>query len=250
MLGQLIAFPSKDKPGIIFGCDEKVYYFTDETSNSKVFLDIGIDVNFSKVENNSNLKNKNIKNLVKIESSDGKKLHETIDDVLVTSQSDPENIQVIETIKTLKAFSESNSKEQALKELVNLAKSSNANAILNVKLCILFNEKKESLLYRYSGALATIIHADNSTSNIKPITINHKLIHKNSPNEIRKFYLQLVMVIFILLFLPLWGQIILDYSRVIARSISIPIGVFIAISAFIIFINLDPRSNCHYFKNN
>jgi hypothetical protein len=250
MLGQIINLPTKNSDGVIYGFDNNVYYFTDEDSNKNTYLDIGVEIDFIQRESIKG-NQKKFRTYVTINKSNGRHLNIEDCQIFITDEKNPKNLNVFESIKSYRIFGESISKEQALQELIQVAKSCNANAIIDVKLNIIFNSVKSFLLYQYSGTLAQAERIEKETTPCnaippKPIQINKKLIKKYSPNEYTKHALRLLMIIFILFFLPLWGQILMDYSNIIPRIITVPAGLFIFICSFLIYVNINPHINCGY----
>lgn len=253
MLGQIINLPTMDSDGVIYGFDNNVYYFTDEDSNKNTYLDIGVEIDFTPKNQDSNFisKLKKLHSYVKINSSSYKPLNIEDSQIFITNEKDPKDLNILESIKSYRIYGESISKEQALQEIVQAAKACGANAVIDVKLDITFNPVKSFLLYRYSGilALASRIEDESLATNIippKPIQINNQLLKKGSPNDTTKNKIRMLMIVFVLLFMPLWGQLLLDYRNHISPVISVPLGIFVLVSAFIIYINVNPHTNCGY----
>ncbi len=262
MKGQLIKIPTSSNDGIIYGFDNKVYYFIVGDIQKNVVLTIGHDVEFEPYKKTPFYKPFH-KTYVKITDSYEEKITKTIDDVLVTSESVPEQHNIVEIVKSYHIFAEAETCEQAMQALVKLAKETKANAILKTKLIIVFTSINSILIYRYEGIPARItplVTDDNEVrnqkqnglfeKNIQPqMQINPHYVRKISPNLQLKYLLRGIMLVFIMLFLPLAGQLISNYCHIVPPVVSVPISIFIFICAILIFIHINPTRCCAYFRS-
>lgn len=288
MLGQVVQLPD-DKlnlEGMIFGSDLNIYFFTKFDHQGIFDLQIGAEVNFTPQNSSEHLSiihKKLFHNYCTIHTCRPIALNYISGHTFVTSERTPQNVNVYESIRNYEVCGESISRDQALEEMIQIARMCGANAILGVNLQLEFNPVKKFLLYRYCGTLAQVsarqedtsteeqqnnniltktktevnvqeksnidkqLTANDKTAN-RPIQIDKNIIKNTSPNKALKLKLQLVLLVFILLFLPLCGQLILNYNHIIPRGVTMFFGIITCIMTFVIYINLNPHKNCGYIQ--
>lgn len=254
MLGQLLSLPLKDLPGQIIGNDNKIYYFTDNDCDKSIYLEIGIGIEFTPYKQIPDSPYKKTK-LVKITKSfDDEPLEDEIDKIYFSNTENPKNKTVIETIKSYYAYGEGGSKKEALTELAQLANICHANTILKLRLEINIGPSKQTRIFKYYGLLARTKVASeeiiNNSEKEPQIKIIPKMVRRTSPNVATKLKIQGGLLLFLLFFIPLWGQIFLKYHYFIPQGASAPIGIFICILIFILYININPFNPCYYLKVN
>ena len=325
MLGQVVQVPDNKNnlDGMIFGSDMNIYYFTEFDHQGIFDILLGSEVEYSLSSPKSNEaqanpelgakpKKKLFRTYVTIESCKNHTLNCVRGHVYITTTRTPDNVSIYESIRNYEVCGESISREQALEEMIQTARTCGANAVLGVNLQLEFNPVKKFLMYRYCGTLAQISSipkneavnttqeeahsttstdqddsktADTTSTNTptlganlnsqpktqaspgkdntlesssspyhgektasRPMQIEKNLIHKSSPNACMQLRLQIFLLGFLLLFVPLCGQLILNYSHVVPRMVSFFFGLVTCIMTFVIYINLNPHKNCGYVR--
>ncbi len=158
MLGQVIRLASSKTPGAILGLDDCVYYYTLENQQTLEQISLGAEVEFAEPENDASsiLKKLLSKEFVKIINTQAVNYNFEINQTFISNQKNPSNVNILETIKNYDVCGESLSKQQALQEMIYIARACGANAVLNTKLDIFFNPLKKMIMFRYTGNLAQI----------------------------------------------------------------------------------------------
>lgn len=272
MLGHIMTLPQKDHPGEIYASDNKIYYYNTVDCNENIYLDTGIEVEFAPLKEISNYHLKKIK-LVSITKSLEKPLETEINNIFITHEKQPTTLKVIESVKSFLAYGEAPTKSEALEKLASVAEECGANTILKTKLSIIYNNSKTPAIFKYSGFLANsipfsqkdnedeeITHDINNQQNqtskssnhssdnelLKPITIDKKLIMHLSPNLSTKIKTHFALILFLLFFIPAWGQVLYKYSSVIPTETAILVGSVICISVILIYRHFTPSKPCGY----
>ncbi|MGN1393058.1 MAG: hypothetical protein ACI4V7_03240 [Succinivibrionaceae bacterium] len=265
MNGQILELPYLNEDGIILGFNNKMYYFTSNDCAKNIYLNIGAEIDFEPLnpDNDHNIiSKKKFRKYVQITKSNSKPLHKTINDIIITEDSNFKEYKIDECIKDFLVYGESTSKDEALNKLADLAQKVNANGVVDVRLSINYYATKSYCLYTYKGFLVKISkNVDNSKINpanyldnnnndnqSSKINIKKSFVIKQSPNLSKKNKIRFTLILFMLFFFPLWGQLIEKYSLIIPRSVIIPVGIFIFLFIIVSYININPHTSCAYIR--
>ena len=156
MLGQVVQVPDNKNnlDGMIFGSDMNIYYFTEFDHQGIFDILLGSEVEYSLSSPKSNEaqanpeldakpKKKLFRTYVTIDSCKNHTLNCVCGHVYITTARTPDNVSIYESIRNYEVCGESISREQALEEMIQTARTCGANAVLGVNLQLEFNPVKK-----------------------------------------------------------------------------------------------------------
>ena len=192
MQGILISVDSNTKQAII-ACDDKLY--TAKLSANEASLQKGEKVEFSPIEEDG------VKDTtVKIESvlkNDYQKYG-----IAISTASSVNDHDIIDIKHNVKLCGEGPDANSALDALVQLAKKSDANALLNTELTVKTLRFSGKLLFCYKADAAII---EGPQYHQKPgikLDINERVVRRNSPNQAMIRYIRVLLVSILFIILP------------------------------------------------
>lgn len=166
MRGQIINLPDKTKNGLVIGIDGHSYYFSENSSDKSLYIYPGAEVEFSDgkdLERAYETLSTKHQTFVNIDKCLSEPIDGYIDNMYITMKHEPKSAKLVETVKTYVAHGESLNKEQAIKELLNVAASVGANAITNLNINVSYNKLHKKFFYHCVGMLSTAIPFENNS---------------------------------------------------------------------------------------
>lgn len=193
MQGILISVDSNAKQAVI-ACDDKLY--TAKLSANEASLQKGEKVEFSAIEKEDGVKDKTVK-IDSVLKNDYQKYG-----IAISAASSISDHAIIDTKHNIKLCGEGPNANSALDALVQLAKKSDANALLNTELTVKTLRFSGKLLFCYKADAAII---EGPQYHQKPgikLDINERVVRRNSPNQAMIRYIRVLLVSILFIILP------------------------------------------------
>ena len=193
MQGVLISVDLNLKHAVI-ACDNKLY--TAKLSKNVASLQPGDLVEFSATDETDGEKNKTVK-IDSVTHTDYKKYG-----IAIVSASSVDGHEIIDSKLNVKLCGEGPDAKSALDSLVELAKKSNANALINTELTVKALRFSGKHLFCYKANAAIIEGAEYHQQPGIKLDINEKVVRRNSPNEAMIRYIRVLLISVLLIILP------------------------------------------------
>ncbi|WP_294567725.1 hypothetical protein [uncultured Succinatimonas sp.] len=222
MQGILISVDLNAKQAVI-ACDDKLY--TAKLSANEASLQKGDHVEFSAIEKADGVKDQTVK--IDAVIKDAYKQY----GIAISAKSSVSDHAIIDTKHNVKLCGEGSDANSALGALIELAKKSNANALLNTKLTVKSLRFSGKLLFCYKAEAAII---EGPKYHQKPgvkLDINERVVRRNSPNEAMIRYIRVLLISILFIILPC--LLSLQQQRILPPPFgSIACGVTLGLSLF------------------